>query len=142
MIEDRPIHLLSSLGVLASFSIAKRISKEEIDKANNQIKKIYKEKDPEKIKALLKDILISNTKKYLTNEIPPGLIFPKKDPKKEKLDKYYMELSAISQALSNKFREQKLTKQQICFIINALVNILGINQDDFEEFHKNFQKSY
>ena len=41
MAEEHPSHLLSSLGVLASFSIAKRVSKEEIAKTNNQIKKIY-----------------------------------------------------------------------------------------------------
>lgn len=135
-----PLHLLSTMGVLAKFSIAKRISKEELVRTTSKIKKIYKEKDPEKIKKLLTDALVESTKKYVGTEIPPGLIFPKKDPKKEAMDRYYMELSAISQILANKFIEQKLTKNQVCFIVNAIINILGIGEEDFSEFHRKFQK--
>jgi hypothetical protein len=140
MSENNTTHLLSSLGVLASFSIAKRVSKEEILRTTKKIKKIYKEADPEKLKQLLTDALISSTKKYVTNEIPPGLVFPEKNPIKEKLDKYYTELSVVSQVLSNKFIEQKLTKRQVCFIVNAVINILGINENDFADFHRKFQK--
>lgn len=140
MAEQGPTHLLSSLGILKSFSIAKRISKEEILDATKKIKKIYKEKSPEKIQELLKDVLLTKTKNYVSTEMPPGLIFPKKNPKKETLDKYYMELSIISQTLASKFVEQKLTKIQVCFIINAIVNLLGLGESDFEEFQKKFQK--
>jgi len=125
---------------LAKFSIAKRVSKEEIEKTSEKIKKLYKVKNVEKFNKLLGDALIKNTKKYLSTKIPPGLIFPSKNPKKEELDRFYMELSAISQALSNKFLEQKLTKHQICFIINAVVNILGIDESDFDDFHRKFSK--
>jgi hypothetical protein len=135
-----PTHLLSSLGVLASFSIGKRISKDEISKVTNKIKKVYKEKNPEKFQKLLIDVLINKTRKRVGEEMPPGFIFPEKNPKKEHLDRFYMELSAISQALSNKFLEQKLTKHQVCFIVNALVNILGIGESDFESFHRKFSK--
>jgi hypothetical protein len=140
METQSPVHLLSTLGVLAKFSIAKKISKKEIIQTTKKIKKIYKEKDPEKVKKLLTDALIDSTKKYVSSEIPPGLIFPKKDPQKEKMDKYYMELSTISQILANKFVEQKLTKNQVCFIVNAIINILGISEEDFSEFHRKFQK--
>jgi hypothetical protein len=33
-----------------------------------------------------------------------------------------------------------LTKQQICFIINAIVNLTGLEESDFEEFHRKFSK--
>ncbi len=135
-----PSHLLTSLGVLSTFSIAKRISREEIEKTKKQIKKVFKDKKGEELGKLLTEALIDNTRKYLSNEVPPGFIIPKVDPKKEKLDKFYNELAEISKALSNKFIEQKLTKFQICFILNALVNLLKIEEDDFEEFHKKFSK--
>ena len=140
MAVKQPTHLLSTLGILAQFNIAKRISKKEIDATTKKIKKIFKEENPNKFQKLLVDALIAKTKKYVSKEMPPGLIFPKQNPKKDELDIYYMELSSISQALSNKFQEQKLTKDQLCFILNATINILGVTESDFEEFHKRFQK--
>ncbi len=140
MEQEQPIHLISSLGVLTNFSIAKKINKKEISKESRRIKRIFKETDPEKFKKLLMDSLIEKTKKSVEIETPPGLIFPKKHPKKEELDKFYLELSAISQALSNQFVEKKLTKHQLCFILNALINMLGLTEEDFLNFHRRFQK--
>ena len=137
---EQPIHLISSLGILTNFSIAKKINKKEISKESRRIKRIFKETDPEKFKKLLMDSLIEKTKKSVEIETPPGLIFPKKHPKKEELDKFYLELSAISQALSNQFVEKKLTKHQLCFILNALINMLGLTEEDFLNFHRRFQK--
>ena len=126
-------HLLSSMGVLASFSIAKIISKEEISKITNKIKKSQKEKNPDKIKKLVEKALIESTKENVENEIPPGLIFPKINEKKLKNQ---MELAAISHSLASKFVERKLTKLQVCFIINFIVNVLEITELDFETFHR------
>jgi hypothetical protein len=137
---SNPTHLLSSLGVLASFSIAKQVSKEEITKISNKIKKQYKEIDDKKFQKLLKDALIQSTKKYVNSMVPPGLIFIEMDPKKQKLDEFYMKLQAISQALANKLSEEKMTKHQICFIVNALITIMGVKEEDFEEFHRKFSK--
>jgi hypothetical protein len=140
MIQESPTHLISSLGILTSFSIAKKINKAEISKESRRIKRIFKESDPEKFQKLLMDALIEKAKKSVLDEIPPGLIFPKTHTKKSELDKFYMELSAISQALTNKFVEQSLSKHQICFIITAVINILGLTEEDFQNFHKKFQK--
>lgn len=138
MNNNQPEHLLASLGILREFSIGKRISKEEIEKTIKKVKKVCKDK--KKFQKLLEDALVENTRKYVNNKLPPGLILPEKHPKQEELDRFYMELSAISHALSEKFVEQKLTKQQVCFIINAIVSILGVTENDFENFHKKFSK--
>jgi hypothetical protein len=135
-----PDHLLTSLGVLTAFSISKRISNEEVSKLSRKIKRTYKDVSPDKFQQLLSDALIEATKKYIVSDPPPGLIFQKGDLKKEEQDKFYMELSVISQALASKFVEQKLSKHQVCYIINSLVNILGVTEDDFEDFHEKFQK--
>lgn len=140
MIQDSPTHLISSLGILTSFSIAKKINKEEVSKESRRLKRIFKESDPEKFKKLLMDALIEKAKKSVEEETPPGLIFPKKHPKKDELDKFYLELSAISQALTNKFTEQNLSKHQVCFILNAVINLLELTEEDFLKFHKKFQK--
>lgn len=140
MMQDSPIHLISGLGILTSFSIAKKINKEEVSKESKRIKRMFKESNPEKIKKLLMDALIEKARKSLENEVPPGLIFPKKHPKKDELDRFYLELTAISQALTNKFIEQNLSKHQICFILNAVINLIGLTEEDFLKFHKRFQK--
>jgi hypothetical protein len=140
MTPDQPIHLINSLGILTNFSIAKKIDKKEISKESRKLKNIYKESDPKKFQKLLMDALVEKTRMSLENETPPGLIFPKKHPKKVQLDKFYMELSAISQALSNKFVEEKFSKHQICFILNAVINILEITEEDFVKFYERFQK--
>lgn len=140
MTQDSPTHLISSLGILTSFSIAKKIDKKEVTKESRRLKKLFKESSPEKLKQLLMDSLVENARKSLENEIPPGLIFPKQHSKKIELDRFYAELSAISQALNNQFVEQKLSKHQLCFILNAVINLLGLTEDDFVDFHKKFQK--
>lgn len=140
MIQDQPTHLISSLGILTSFSIAKKIDKKEVSKESRKLKKIFNETNPEKFQKLLMDSLVEKTRMSLENETPPGLIFPKKHPKKNELDKFYMELSAISQALNNKFVEENLSKHQVCFILNAVINLFGLTEEDFLRFHKRFQK--
>jgi hypothetical protein len=138
--NEGPLHLLRSLGILKSFSISKIINRKEVTKISKQIKKNYKEIDGPTFQKLLSDALIESTKKYINKQPPPGFIFPENDESREELDRYYMELAVISQALSSKFVEQKLTKDQICFILNATINILGITDEDFESFNKKFQK--
>lgn len=138
--NDKVTHLLSSLGVLASFSIAKKLKKSEVDKLTKKIKKTSKKEDPKEFQKLLSEALIEDTKKYVQKEIPPGLIIPKIHPKKELLDKLYIELTSISQALTNTFKKQKIDKHQMCFIINALIHMNGLTEADFEEFHQKFNK--
>lgn len=140
MKENSPTHLLSSLGILTSFSIAKKIDKKELLKESRKIKKVFKESDPEKFQKLLMDSLIEKTKKSVLNELPPGLIFYKNHSKKQELDNFYLELSEISRDLSNQFIQQQLNKHQICFIINAIIDILKLTEDDFLDFNQKFQK--
>lgn len=135
---NNPAHLLSSLGVLASFSISKKVTKEDIDKITRKVKKLVREDDPVKFKKMLMESIIDNVKKTVENGPPPGLIFPKQSRKKQKLDKFYMELSAVANIVANKFIEQGFSKFQVCFIINAIVNILGINESDFEKFNAKY----
>lgn len=137
---DQPTHLISNLGILTNFQISKKISKKEVSKESRKLRKVFKEPDPKKFEKLLMDALVEKTKMSLETETPPGLIFPKKHPKKNELDKYYMELSAISEALTNKFIDENLSKHQICFILNAVITLIGLTEEDFLKFHKRFQK--
>jgi hypothetical protein len=139
MEENTPTHLLSSLGVLAQFSIAKKFSKKEVQKEIKKIKKVFKETDKDKIQKLLVDALIEKTK-TVESLYPPGLILPPTNSKQKQLDKFYMELTNISKTLSDKFEEKKLTAHQICFIINAIIHIFNITEEDFVEFYREFQK--
>lgn len=134
-----PTHLLASLGILSSFSIAKRISNEEILKTTRKINRVNKEKNKKKFQQLLNKALIENAKKYVSTKIPPGLIFPHTSQQKE-LDKFYKELSVISETLCNKFVSQNLTKHQVCYIIESIISMLGLKEEDFDDFHKKYSE--
>jgi ssDNA-binding Zn-finger/Zn-ribbon topoisomerase 1 len=79
-------HLLSTLGVLVNFTIAKNVSKKEVSEERKRLKKIHKKEDPETIEKILIDYL---TKKHSSNSgiLPPGMVVNKKFLQKEKLDK-------------------------------------------------------
>lgn len=140
MKDESPTHLLSSLGVLAQFSIAKKINEEEVNKETRKIKKVFKNLDKEKIQKLLSDVLVEKTKKEMEKKLPPGLILPNSLSNNPNLDKFYKELAIISQTLANKFCEQNLTKHQVCFIITAIIELLNLTIDDFSDFNQKFNK--
>ena len=141
MIDDsNTTHLLATLGVLSSFSIAKKISKIDILRETKKIKRLYKGKDTKKINEVLLNSILKATKKRFLSDTPPGLIIPEITPTKEKLNKMYLELTNISSALSTTFLEKKLTKHQLCFIINTVVNLLKMTEEDFDDFQKEFMK--
>jgi hypothetical protein len=133
-------HLLSSLGVLSSFIIARKISNKDISIITKQLKKTHGKKSKVEFQKLLVDTLIENTKKYVSTQQPPGFIIPPINEKKQKLDAFYSQLAQVSQNLSVELKKQKLTKLQVCFIINALINLMELTETDFENFREKFSR--
>jgi hypothetical protein len=132
-------HLLSTLGVLVNFTIAKNVSKKEVSEERKRLKKIHKKEDPETIEKILIDYL---TKKHSSNSgiLPPGMVVNKKFLQKEKLDKLYLDLYAKAEEIQSKLNNKNLTKHQLCFIFNTLINMLNLTEEDFLQFHRDFEK--
>jgi hypothetical protein len=75
---------------------------------------------------------------FINNRVP-GLIFDDVEPTHEEHSKL-MDLTQFTSLVAKKMVEKKLNKFYHCFIIHSLVNMIGLTDEDFNEFHKKFSK--
>jgi hypothetical protein len=131
-------HILSRTGILKTFSIARKISDMDIrelhkkyNKLDSKIKKSIKFGDYIKLE-------ISSQMKddFETNKVPGLLI---NEHNLENIDnEKIIDLSQFSTIIAKKLIEKKLNKFYHCFVINSLVNMLGLTEKDFDNFHRKF----
>jgi hypothetical protein len=149
-------HLLAKHKVLVSFSIARKLNEEHIQSLTEKIKAISKNKMDFNKK--LKEEIEKQTTNYIMSGNIPGLIVnnaihqtnpppdiskktetPKKliyNIDKEKLALLY----TISSIFNKEVLHNKLTKNDICFIIYTILNFLEIKEEDFKKFHKDIDR--
>ncbi len=130
-------HILSREGILTTFSIAKRISKKDIEKLCQKIKS--DKTNTKKFQNILRKTIMEETRDALLSKKIPGLIAPGQNiPDDEK--KLMMELTYFASIIAKKINEKRIDKFHSCYIINAIVNMLGLTESDFDEFHRKFSK--
>lgn len=130
-------HILSKEGILTTFSISKRILIKDVLRLQKNIK-IKKSLNP-KIQNLLYEKMIEETKKAFLDKKIPGLTIPDQGISNEE-KKIMMELTYFASVVAKKMDEKRIDKFHSCYIINAIVNILGLDEKAFEDFHKKFSK--
>lgn len=130
-------HILSQMGVLKTFSVAKKVSEEDMKiMASGFLKSGGKRKD---LTDYLKNEIVKKTQEdFMKNQVP-GLILNEQALESIAHSKM-IELTQFSAIVAEKIMEKRLDKFYSCFIVNALMNMLGITDDDFEEFYKKFSK--
>ena len=144
-----PRHILSDEGILTSFSIAKKID-------NRLIKKLQAKAKKDGISDIelnrkIGELVIAQTKLAVDNNEIPGLVWNEKslqekvinrirdnrlDQKSE--DKKTMELTYLASLLAKKISEKDLNRYDSCYLINAIINLLGLTENDFEDFYDKF----
>lgn len=129
-------HILAKEGILTTFSIAKKISAKDIKRLRNKLKN--SKANAKKFQDLLKSEVIKETQQILRTQNIPGLIVDDINDVEEQ--KKIMELTYFASIISKKLADKKITKYHSCYIINAIVNMLGLTGEDFDEFHKKFSK--
>jgi hypothetical protein len=130
-------HVLSKEGILTTFSIAKKVAKKEILDLQKKLG-VTKFKN-KKFKNILAEKMFEETRKSFLDQKIPGLIIPGQNiPDEEK--KRMMELTYFASIVAKKIGEKKIDKFHSCYIINAIVNMLGLTEGDFDEFHRKFSK--
>ena len=135
MNTNQPMHILNEMGVLQSFSVAKKITDEYIQKYFRKQKKSGRNK-AEIQKMFIKKIendIVNAMKSYqipgllkqedLTSNIPADL--------KSNIS----DLNHLIISISHKVLNKKLNKTEMCYIINSIVNLLNLTEEDFEKFH-------
>jgi hypothetical protein len=132
-------HILATEGILTTFAIAKRVSAEDVTKIKNKVKKSAPANaDSGTIDDLLREAILEDTQKAIMNDEIPGLIF-KKIAEEDEQKKRLMELTFFASVIAKKMKEKKIDKYHSCYIINAIVNMLGLTENDFDDFHDKFK---
>lgn len=132
---SQPIHILTELGILKSFSVAKKITEKEI----KNFFKIHRKKGltDEAISKLLQENIVQEIKEALETQKIPGLNVPVKFNGKQ--TKNLKQLATINEFIAQTtkdLKKKKYDKMTLCHFINSVVNIMGLTEHDFEEFHK------
>ena len=130
-------HILSKEGILLSFSIAKKITVKDIKKTREDAKN--SKVSSKKFQESLRKSIIKEAKKTLDIQKIPGLlldgVFAETEEKKR-----IMELTYFASIIAKKLSDKKIGKYHSCYIINAIVNMIGLTEEDFDEFHRKFSK--
>ncbi len=129
-------HILAKEGILTTFSIAKKVTAKDVKRLRDKIKTA--KMDAEKVQELLRLSIIKNTQKDIETQKIPGLIVIGSEDTEEK--KRIMELTYFASMIAKKLSEKNIDKYHSCYIINAIVNMLGLTEDNFDEFHKKFSR--
>ena len=133
-------HILTQMGVLTSFSVAKKVTQDDISGFFKKYKKMGKSED--EIGELLKQKIFEEIRDALMNHKIPGLLTPMEviTPKvEEKINENLVELNRFIMVIAHKLVEKKYDKLSLCYFINSLVNMLSLSERDFEKFHKRMQ---
>ena len=133
-------HLIAKHGILTSFSIARKVSKKDIKRISDKIKKQCKNKND--FNELLQKEVLKTTKYSMNQDLIPGLILSeneKRNDKKELADeKKLMQLNYVSNTIARKIMDNKMSKDEVCYIILNLLSALGLNDQDFKNFNKKY----
>jgi hypothetical protein len=116
-------HILQKTGVLKTFTVAKIVNKKEIDDLKALVKSVAA--NEREYKEMLAEELakISNMHDQ-TNPIP-GIIYAGEEAAKKKI------LFSITTKFAKNIKQQKFEKRELAFLISAIINELGLTQEDF-----------
>jgi hypothetical protein len=125
--EKNYSHIIQSAGILKTFTVAKLMLQTEIEAIKEDVKK--RTSTREEFERVFEEEFAKIANMHDPENPIPGIIYstePKKRGKKI--------LKLIKQE-KVRLKKLNLTKSELCFYINGLVNILELTQDDFEELN-------
>lgn len=134
----KPIHILNQMGILTTFSVAKKITEGDIKKYYVKQKKTGKTE--KQISDMLREKILDDIHSAIDNNEIPGLISSQEIAKQLGMDPSVVdrvpELNRLVMIVANKLSDKKYDKMSLCYFINSLVNMLGLTEKDFEKFHR------
>ncbi len=133
-----PQHILAKEGILPSFSIAKKITALDIKRIKEKLITKFGKVNTSKLQSLLKEAIIKETQTAMETQKIPGLIVDTPEENEEK--KRILELTYFASIIAKKLADKKINKYYSCYIINAVVNMLQLSEEDFENFHRKFSE--
>jgi predicted Zn-dependent protease len=116
-------HVLQKAGVLKNFSVAKVVSRKEIDDLKQLIKAVAK--DEKEYDKMLEEELAQVANMHDPKSPIPGIIYV------EDKSALIKQLQKAAKDYAQKIRTGKLDKKHLCYLIASIIKELGLTQDDF-----------
>ena len=133
-----PVHILNQMGVITSFSVAKKVSEVDVHKFFSRRKKDGKTEA--EINEMLKEKILGEIEDAVVNCQIPGLLNPQELAAECGINpnvvKNIPELHRLTMVIGYKLAEKKYDRMSLCYLINNIVNLLGLTEQDFEKFHQ------
>lgn len=129
-------HLLSQNGILSSFNICKKVSPAKVKSIK---KKLLNSGVPEnKIEdELYKHIINKHIDDSKIDDIP-GIIFDGMTPKIKINPAVQKKIASTSREISDYFKNNKFTKEEIILYIQAVFFLCGITNNDVTDFKEKY----
>jgi hypothetical protein len=138
----QPIHILSQMGVMAAFSVAKKITESDYRKLIAKGKRAGKSNA--EIERSIKEKILGEIQDAIINQKIPGLLGPQDIAREvgmsEDIIANIPELNRLIAIIIHKLSGQKYDKMSLCYFINNMVNLLELQESDFEKFHQQNSK--
>ena len=138
MNTQMPKHLITELGVLKTFSIGKKLSSVKIKNCLSKMDKTNKTK--EESENFLKHLIAKEAEKIINTTTVPGIVVDKISNKRQMTEKKLVDLTYFASIINKKVSEKGMEKFDKCYLINVLVNMLGLDEADFCHFHQTFHR--
>ena len=116
-------HVLQTSGVLKNFSVAKVVSRKEIDDLKQLIKAVAK--DEKEYDKMLEEELAQIANMHDPKTPIPGIIYV------EDKSALIKGIQKSAKDYAQKIKSGKLDKKHLCYLIASIIKELGLTQDDF-----------
>lgn len=120
-------HVLQKTGVLKTFTVAKIVKKKDIDDLKSLVKSIAS--DEKEYKTMLAEELAKLSNMHDNTNPIPGIIYTTEDAK-------HGLIKTITLKFSKGIKQQNFDKKDLAFLITAIINELGLTQEDFQNLKK------
>lgn len=127
-------HILQKTGVLKNFTVAKIVKKQEIEELKSLIKSIASNEN--EYKELLTEELAKISDMHDKNNPIPGIIYSPSEMAKRQ------SLLTITKKFSQGLKKQNFEKKDLAFLISAIINELGLTQEDFQNLKEQMEEEY
>ena len=117
-------HVLQKTGILKNFTVAKVVRKKEIEDLKKLIKKISSSE--EEYKRILDEEMLKMSNMHDKNNPIPGIIY------KEANDDAQKFMYNVTKKFCQGLKKHNLSKHDLAFLITAIINELGLTQEDFK----------
>lgn len=116
-------HVLQKAGVLKNFSVAKVVSRKEIDDLKQLIRAVAK--DEEEYKKMFEEEMAQIANMHDPKTPVPGILYS------EDRTNVLKQLQKAAKDYAEKMKTAKITKKELCYLVAAIIKELGLTQEDF-----------